>query len=139
MLKTAGRPETWAIFSSPHFGAPEKQLIVAGFPAQAKTLENLVDGFGRNDLQPAAVAISEVLDAIRKLDANFGNARMTGSGAAVFARLSGGRDGVRRTVLGDLAAGTSCRMDRTNLPQSGSAPFAELGRLKISFRWQRGL
>ena len=27
-------------------------------------------------------------------------------------------------------------MDRTNLPQSGSAPFAELGRLKISFRWQ---
>jgi 4-diphosphocytidyl-2-C-methyl-D-erythritol kinase len=54
-----------------------------------------VNGFGRNDLQPAAEGISsEVRDALQQLSEVFGNARMTGSGAAVFARLAGdGKDG----------------------------------------------
>ena len=119
VLKGPAGLETRAIFSSPHLAHSEKSAIVAGFPAQAKTLENLVDGFGRNDLQPAAVAISaQVLEAIRKLEANFGNARMTGSGAAVFARLSGaGEDGGDErslaTLLQELPAGWTGRICRS--------------------------
>lgn len=83
------------IFSSPLLARSENLAIVAGFPATARTAENLVDGFGRNDLQPAAESISsEVRDALQQLSEVFGNARMTGSGAAVFARLAGdGKDG----------------------------------------------
>ena len=47
--------------------------------------------FGRNDLQPAAQAVcSEVGQALQWLRMRYGNARMTGSGSAVFARI--GRD-----------------------------------------------
>lgn len=83
------------IFSSPLLARSENLAIVAGFPASARTAENLVNGFGRNDLQPAAEGISrEVRDALQQLSEVFGNARMTGSGAAVFARLAGdGEDG----------------------------------------------
>ncbi|HEY8878311.1 MAG TPA: 4-(cytidine 5'-diphospho)-2-C-methyl-D-erythritol kinase [Roseateles sp.] len=83
------------IFSSPLLARSENLAIVAGFPATARTAENLVNGFGRNDLQPAAEGISsEVRDALQQLSEVFGNARMTGSGAAVFARLAGdGKDG----------------------------------------------
>jgi 4-diphosphocytidyl-2-C-methyl-D-erythritol kinase len=119
VLKGPAGLETRAIFSSPLLAHSEKSAIVAGFPAQAKTLENLVDGFGRNDLQPAAVAISvEVFEAIRRLDASFGNARMTGSGAAVFARLSGAGDDGRderslATLLQELPAGWTGRICRS--------------------------
>jgi len=45
-------------------------------------------GFGRNDLQPPAEdRCPEVADAVRWLEARFGNGRMTGSGSAVFARV----------------------------------------------------
>lgn len=83
------------IFSSQLLARSENLAIVAGFPASAGTAENLVSGFGRNDLQPAAEEISsEVRDALHQLSEVFGNARMTGSGAAVFARLAGdGKDG----------------------------------------------
>ena len=86
---------TKEIFSSPLLARSENLAIVAGFPALAGTAENLVNGFGRNDLQPAAEGISsEVRDALAQLSEVFGNARMTGSGAAVFARLAGdGKDG----------------------------------------------
>lgn len=119
VLKGPQGLETRAIFSSPLLARSEKSAIVAGFPAQAKTLENLADGFGRNDLEPAAVAISaEVLEATRKLEASFGNARMTGSGAAVFARLAGeGKDGrddqSLATLLQALPAGWIGRICRS--------------------------
>jgi 4-diphosphocytidyl-2-C-methyl-D-erythritol kinase len=46
------------------------------------------EGFGRNDLQPPAEALcDEVTAACDWLRARFGNARMTGSGSAVFAKL----------------------------------------------------
>ena len=85
------------IFSSPLLASSENLAIVAGFPALAGTAENpqgfvrgMAQGFGQNDLQPAAEAISsEVRDALAQLSEVFGNARMTGSGAAVFARLAG--------------------------------------------------
>ncbi len=95
------------IFSSPLLAMSENLAIVAGFPATARTAENLVNGFGRNDLQPAAEGISsEVRDALQQLSEVFGNARMTGSGAAVFARLAGeGEDGKDDQFLATLLKG----------------------------------
>lgn len=95
VLKGPAGLATKDIFSSQLLAMSENLAIVAGFPALARTAENLVDGFGRNDLQPAAEEISsEVRDALHQLSETFGNARMTGSGAAVFARLAGdGKDG----------------------------------------------
>ena len=95
VLKGPAGLATKDIFSSLLLARSENLAIVAGFPALAGTAENLVNGFGRNDLQPAAEGISsEVRDALAQLSEVFGNARMTGSGAAVFARLAGdGKDG----------------------------------------------
>ncbi|HEY9106178.1 MAG TPA: 4-(cytidine 5'-diphospho)-2-C-methyl-D-erythritol kinase [Roseateles sp.] len=83
------------IFSSNLLARSENLAIVAGFPASAGTAGQICNGFGHNDLQPAAEAISsDVRDAIALMSKQFGNARMTGSGAAVFARLAGeGKDG----------------------------------------------
>ncbi len=48
----------------------------------------VLEGFGRNDLQPPAEdRCPEVAEAARWLEARFGNSRMTGSGSAVFARV----------------------------------------------------
>ncbi|MFG6430561.1 4-(cytidine 5'-diphospho)-2-C-methyl-D-erythritol kinase [Roseateles sp. LYH14W] len=78
------------IFSSDLLARSENLAIVAGFPALAGTAENLCEGFGRNDLQPAAEAISsDVREALALMSKQFGNARMTGSGAAVFSVLAG--------------------------------------------------
>lgn len=83
------------IFSSNLLARSEKLAIVAGFPASAGTAEQIANGFGHNDLQPAAEALSsDVRDALALLTKQFGNARMTGSGAAVFSVLAGdGKDG----------------------------------------------
>jgi 4-diphosphocytidyl-2-C-methyl-D-erythritol kinase len=95
VLKGPGGLATKEIFSSKLLARSENLAIVAGFPALAGTAENLVSGFGRNDLQPAAEVISsEVRDALALLSKHFGNARMTGSGAAVFSVLDGdGKEG----------------------------------------------
>jgi 4-diphosphocytidyl-2-C-methyl-D-erythritol kinase len=116
VLKGPGGLATKAIFSSPLLARSENAAIVAGFPAQAKSLENLVGGYGRNDLQPAAEAISEdVQTAIQRLQAVYGNARMTGSGAAVFARLGASGEDDRdaqslATLLQELPAGWTGRI-----------------------------
>ena len=99
VLKGPAGLSTPAIFSNPLLARSENLAIVAGFPALAGTAEQIAAGFGqdfgRNDLQPAAEAISsEVRDALQLMSKQFGNARMTGSGAAVFSVLAGdGRDG----------------------------------------------
>ncbi|MDR7299133.1 4-diphosphocytidyl-2-C-methyl-D-erythritol kinase [Pelomonas aquatica] len=95
VLKGPAGLATKDIFSSPSLARSENLAIVAGFPALAGTAERLVAGFGRNDLQPAAEEISsEVRDAVALMSKQFGNARMTGSGAAVFSVLAeDGKDG----------------------------------------------
>jgi len=99
VLKGPAGLATKDIFSSPLLARSENLAIVAGFPALAGTANELVAGFGqdfgRNDLQPAAEAISsEVREALALMSKQFGNARMTGSGAAVFSVLAGdGKDG----------------------------------------------
>lgn len=90
VLKGPADLATKDIFSSPRLARSENLAIVAGFPATARTADELVGGFGRNDLQPAAEEISsEVREALALLSKTFGNARMTGSGAAVFSTLAG--------------------------------------------------
>lgn len=96
VLKGPAGLATAAIFSSELLARSEKLAIVAGFPASAGTAERIAAaGEGHNDLQPAAESISsEVRDALALLSNTFGNARMTGSGAAVFSVLAGdGKDG----------------------------------------------
>ena len=97
VLKGPAGLATKEIFSSNLLARSEKLAIVAGFPASAGTAEQISTAVesGRNDLQPAAEAISsEVRDALALLSKQFGNARMTGSGAAVFSVLAeDGKDG----------------------------------------------
>lgn len=95
VLKGPAGLATKEIFSSSLLARSEKLAIVAGFPASAGTADSFAEGLGRNDLQPAAEAISsEVRDALALLSKTFGNARMTGSGAAVFSVLAAnGKDG----------------------------------------------
>ncbi len=93
VIKGPGGLATKEIFSSNLLARSEKIAIVMGFPASAGTAEQNCSGyspdFGRNDLQPAAEAISsEVRDAVALMSKQFGNARMTGSGAAVFSALA---------------------------------------------------
>ncbi len=93
VVKGPGGLATKEIFSSGLLARSEKLAIVMGFPASAGTAEQISSGFGpdfgRNDLQPAAEAISsEVRNAVALMSTQFGNARMTGSGAAVFSVLA---------------------------------------------------
>jgi 4-diphosphocytidyl-2-C-methyl-D-erythritol kinase len=95
VLKGPAGLATQDIFSSRSLARSENLAIVAGFPALAGTADKLVSGFGHNDLQPAAEEISsEVRDAVALMSKQFGNARMTGSGAAVFSVLAAeGKEG----------------------------------------------
>jgi 4-diphosphocytidyl-2-C-methyl-D-erythritol kinase len=88
VLKPAAGIATEAIFASPELVRNTEAAILAGFLADVG-IEGLMQGFGRNDLQPPAMArCDEVVQASRRLEARFGNSRMTGSGSAVFARVS---------------------------------------------------
>ncbi|UUX96581.1 4-(cytidine 5'-diphospho)-2-C-methyl-D-erythritol kinase [Aquabacterium sp. J223] len=81
VVKPPAHIATADIFRSPQLVRNTEPVIVTGFPADAS-------GFGRNDLEPAAKALEpQVGQALEWLTARFGNARMTGSGSAVFARL----------------------------------------------------
>ncbi|MDR7333672.1 4-(cytidine 5'-diphospho)-2-C-methyl-D-erythritol kinase [Roseateles asaccharophilus] len=94
VLKGPAGLSTPAIFSSPLLARSENLAIVAGFPASDGAAEQITQGFGRNDLQPAAEAISsDVREALDLMSKQFGNARMTGSGAAVFSVLGEGETG----------------------------------------------
>jgi 4-diphosphocytidyl-2-C-methyl-D-erythritol kinase len=89
IVKPAASLETRAIFASPLLMRSPETDIVAGFTADSLLARGHTDfGFGRNDLQAAAEAQSdEVSQALRLLESCYGNARMTGSGSAVFARV----------------------------------------------------
>jgi 4-diphosphocytidyl-2-C-methyl-D-erythritol kinase len=112
VLKPAAAIEARAVFGHPMLRRDSAALILAGSSQdhaaqQARPVavqvggtvgvEELADpAFGRNDLQPAAEALSaEVTEALRWLNAGsgahiwarLGTSRMTGSGSAVFARV----------------------------------------------------
>ncbi|HUG23208.1 4-(cytidine 5'-diphospho)-2-C-methyl-D-erythritol kinase [Piscinibacter sp.] len=129
VVKPAASLATEAIFKSPLLVRDTEAVIVAGFLADAGIGEagigeagigKLVQGWGRNDLQPPAQAeCDEVAQAARWLEAQFGNSRMTGSGSAVFARVAaqaaetGAGSTPMATMPPDLPAGWVGRMCRS--------------------------
>jgi 4-diphosphocytidyl-2-C-methyl-D-erythritol kinase len=88
VLKPAAAIETRALFASPLLRRDTEAVILEGFPADvSERVRQLLNGAGRNDMQPAAEAsCAEVTLAASLLHSAYGNSRMTGSGSAVFAR-----------------------------------------------------
>jgi 4-diphosphocytidyl-2-C-methyl-D-erythritol kinase len=83
VLKPPSGVSTPAIFAAPTLKRDSEPAIISGFA------ENPY-GFGRNDLQPVAQEMnSEVRQAIHHLQSQGLRPRMTGSGSAVFAPISG--------------------------------------------------
>ncbi|MGE4052589.1 MAG: 4-(cytidine 5'-diphospho)-2-C-methyl-D-erythritol kinase [Piscinibacter sp.] len=129
VLKPAASIETRAIFGSPLLVRDTEAVILAGFLADtAGSVRRVLDGFGRNDLQPPAEAhCVDVVTALELLQRRFGNARMTGSGSAVFARAGKiGTEGAEpvATMPADLPPGWVGRMCRSleQHPLVGWAP-----------------
>lgn len=88
VLKPAASIETRAIFGSPLLVRDTEAVILEGLSSGGFAGISAF-GFGRNDLQaPAEAACAEVAQAAEILHRCFGNSRMTGSGSAVFARVS---------------------------------------------------
>ncbi len=129
VLKPPQAIETGAIFGSPLLVRDTEAVILAGFLADTagsmcRVRQMLEGGFGRNDLQPPAEAqCADVVTAGQILRRSFGNARMTGSGSAVFARA--GTDAEPTAAMpADLPPGWVGRMCRSleQHPLVGWAP-----------------
>lgn len=106
VVKPPGGASTQRIFSSPELKRDTKTATIRGFAANdARTVRGVETGeslpvsgvldtqeivaFGHNDLQPVAQAICpEVGHCIQWLESQGLQARMTGSGTAVFAQLA---------------------------------------------------
>lgn len=114
VLKPAAAIETRAIFGSPLLVRDTEAVILSGFLADtAGSIRRVLEGFGRNDLQPGAEAhSSDVAAAASLLQRCFGNSRMTGSGSAVFARAGTGAQPVA-AMPADLPPGWVGRMCRS--------------------------
>ncbi len=83
VLKPALGLPTPAIFAHPSLKRDSPRAIISGFAASPYD-------FGRNDLQPVAEVINpQVTQALDALRGQGLNPKMTGSGSAVFAKLSG--------------------------------------------------
>ncbi|RZT95053.1 4-(cytidine 5'-diphospho)-2-C-methyl-D-erythritol kinase [Rivibacter subsaxonicus] len=92
VLKPAVAIPTQAIFGSSLLARDTPRAKLAVFLASLRIPGNgELAGFGRNDLQPPAMAHSgEVGQALELLKARYGNSRMSGSGSAVFAETGVG-------------------------------------------------
>lgn len=118
VIKPPAAIATSAIFGSPLLVRDTEAVILAGF------LADTAGGFGRNDLQaPAEAHCAEVGVAREILQRRFGNARMTGSGSAVFARAGTGAEPTA-AMPADLPPGWVGRMCRSleQHPLVGWAP-----------------
>jgi 4-diphosphocytidyl-2-C-methyl-D-erythritol kinase len=83
VVKPALGLSTPAIFAHPLLKRDTERAIIYGFTAHPY-------GFGRNDLQPVAELLNpQVTQALDALRAQGFTPRMTGSGSAVFAKVSG--------------------------------------------------
>jgi 4-diphosphocytidyl-2-C-methyl-D-erythritol kinase len=130
VVKPTAGLATRDVFASPTLAETPVAARIAGFPEAARRSRNsqgepaeprdfepeLAEGFGRNDLQPAAEALCpDVARAAAGLLAAFGNSRMTGSGSAVFARATAPREGSMPSAAmpSDWPQGWSSRMCRS--------------------------
>jgi 4-diphosphocytidyl-2-C-methyl-D-erythritol kinase len=125
VLKPAAAIETRAIFGSAALVRNTEAVILAGFLADmAGSVHRVLEGFGRNDLQPPAEAhCADVVTALGILQRRFGNARMTGSGSAVFARAGTAAEPTE-TMPAELPPGWVGRLCRS-LEQHPLAGWAE--------------
>jgi len=124
-LRPLDLPPAWYVVVAPDVAVPTAEIFRApelrrDTSPLAANADLCAPGFGRNDLQPAAVArypqIAACLAALesavetvapmeRKLRGKSNLARMTGSGACVFAELPTGE--TARAVLRELSASAS--------------------------------
>jgi 4-diphosphocytidyl-2-C-methyl-D-erythritol kinase len=114
VLKPPTGLETRAIFESPLLVRDTEAVILSGFLADTPgSVLRVLEGFGRNDLQPPAQAsCADVGQALSLMGRCFGNSRMTGSGSAVFARAGTGAEPTA-AMPADLPAGWVGRMCRS--------------------------
>lgn len=118
VIKPAAAVETRRIFENPMLIRNTGTVILESFLEDARCAEEpdlrpVLNGFGRNDLQPPAEReCAEIARAAGLLDREFGNSRMTGSGSAVFAR-AGREDRPMATMPAKLEAGWVGRMCRS--------------------------
>lgn len=133
VVKPAASLPTAAIFGSPLLKRDTDAVIVTGSLADASTpeavlggwVDRMLQGFGRNDLQPAAEdRCSDVAQAAAWLHRRYGNSRMTGSGSAVFARAGTGDHPVATFPVEELPSGWVGRMCRS-LQQHPLAGWAD--------------
>lgn len=137
VVKPSASLSTAAIFRSPLLQRSEEAAIVAGSfvsayaskgqglpwgpkgaeapePVAGDWLQQVVEGFGRNDLQAAAEdGCNEVRQAAAWLQQRHGNSRMTGSGSAVFARAGTGDQPLAAFAADELPPGWEGRMCRS--------------------------
>jgi 4-diphosphocytidyl-2-C-methyl-D-erythritol kinase len=84
VVKPAAALPTALVFAHPRLVRDTPPATIQGFSADPA-------GFGRNDLQAPAMALSsEVSEALALLSARYGSSRMSGSGSAVFADAGAG-------------------------------------------------
>jgi len=121
VVKPPSSLSTQAIFTHPSLVRSTGPAILSG-----SLVEDCAAGrFGHNDLQPPAEDLCpEVGQAVRWLERRFGNARMTGSGSAVFARAGTGDSPVATLPMHELAPGWVGRMCRS-LPHHPLREWAE--------------
>ncbi len=106
LVKPPGGASTPRIFGSPDLKRDTKTATIQGFAANSSSDLNACVAFGRNDLQPVAQALCpEVGLCIDWLASQGLNARMSGSGTAVFAPLAPGQ-----TVRQDAPPGWQVRV-----------------------------
>ena len=90
VLKPPASIPTASIFADPRLPRSTPSATISGF-LERSALQALAEepgGLGRNDLQGVAASVcADVAEALRHMRAHFGNARMTGSGSAVFSRI----------------------------------------------------
>ncbi|MDP3519502.1 MAG: 4-(cytidine 5'-diphospho)-2-C-methyl-D-erythritol kinase [Hydrogenophaga sp.] len=93
VVKPPTGASTAAIFGSPVLKRDTKPAILSGFAADAQENPELVWSHGANDLQAVAQAVCpDISDCIAWLARKGLQARMTGSGSAVFAPWVEGTD-----------------------------------------------
>ncbi len=91
VVKPAQTLATADVFKHRALKRDSEAATLIDFLASAQLQNRLLDGYGRNDLQPPAQDLCpEVTMVAEWLQARFGNSRMSGSGSAVFARAGTG-------------------------------------------------
>lgn len=120
VVKPPSPIETRAIFQSPRLVRDTPTAILAGLLADHGPegfAQRLLQGHGRNDLQPPAEShCAEVVQAAALLKARFGNSRMTGSGSAVFAIVDAAEPAALRAPAGKRTAGPTTAATLPDLP-----------------------